>query len=83
MLVHIDRMSPKRILLMQLDGKIPNIALMRVAAHHRATGDEVELRFGANFGRQLWDSQWDKVYASAIFEKTRPERLRIDLKAVV
>jgi len=32
------------VLLLQLDGKIPNLALMRVAAHHRALGDAVTLR---------------------------------------
>jgi hypothetical protein len=37
-----------RVLLLQLDGKLPNIALMRVAAHHRAQGDDVELRRAGN-----------------------------------
>jgi hypothetical protein len=32
------------ILLLQLDGGLPNIALMRIAAHHHALGDHVELR---------------------------------------
>jgi hypothetical protein len=27
------------ILLLHLDGKLPNLALIRVAAHHRALGD--------------------------------------------
>jgi len=30
-------------LLFQLDGKIPNLAMMRIAAHHRALGDDVGL----------------------------------------
>ena len=33
-----------RVLLLQLDGKLPNVALMRLAAHHRARGDETVLR---------------------------------------
>jgi hypothetical protein len=57
-----------RVLLLQLDGKLPNVALMRIAAHHR--GDEVVLRRGGE--RELWDQEWDRVYASAIFQKTRP-----------
>lgn len=68
----------KHVRLCQLDGHIPNIALMRIAAHHRALGDEVELRHGADFNNKLWGSTSpDKVYASAIFLKTRPlvERL--------
>lgn len=59
------------ILLFQLDGKIPNIALMRIAAHHRALGDNVSFRWTGSPRRELWDAP-AKVYASAIFEKTRP-----------
>lgn len=68
------------ILLCQLDGSIPNLALMRIAAHHRAQGDGVELRHGAAFYRGLFDSCPHRVYASAIFLKSRPliERLRIE-----
>ena len=36
-LVHI-RTRPDRVLLLQLDGKLPNLALMRIAAHHRNAG---------------------------------------------
>lgn len=60
----------RKILLFQLDGKVPNIALMRIAAHHRGLGDEVELRWTGNPRRQLWDAPY-LVYASAIFEKTK------------
>jgi hypothetical protein len=57
-----------KVLLLQLDGKLPNIALMRIASHH--AGDEVVLRRGGE--RYLWDEPWNRVYASAIFLKTRP-----------
>lgn len=63
-----------RTLLLQLDGKIPNIALMRIAAHHRALGDEVELRWTrdvASVAPELFGRP-DRVYASLIFERTRP-----------
>jgi hypothetical protein len=63
-----------KVLLLQLDGKLPNVALMRLAAHHRSLGDEVELRHAGNEAaveRHLWDAH-DKVYASLIFERTRP-----------
>lgn len=63
--------ATQKILLFQLDGKIPNIALMRVAAHHKARGDEVSFRWTGNPTKDLWE-QPDRVYASAIFEKTRP-----------
>lgn len=70
----------QRILLFHLDGRLPNLALMRIAAHHRAVGDEVELRKTGKPEQTLWDLSAfpHKVYASAIFEKTRPvvDRLR-------
>lgn len=63
-----------KILLIQLDGKLPNIALMRIAAHF--SGEDVTLRRGGE--RQLWDEKWDYTYASSIFLKSRPaiDRLR-------
>jgi hypothetical protein len=69
-----------KVLLIQLDGKIPNIALMRIAAHHMSLGDEVELRRASTIGaieRGLFDRP-DQVYASLLFERTRPlaERLK-------
>lgn len=60
----------KNVLIFQLDGKIPNIALMRVAYHHRELGNAVSFRWTGTPRRELWDSP-DAVYASAIFEKTK------------
>ena len=73
-----------RVLLFQLDGKVPNIALMRIAAHHRALGDSVQFRWTGSPARELWDKP-DRVYASAIFEKTRPavEKLREEFPGAV
>jgi len=68
-----------KILLLHLDGKLPNVALMRIAAHHRALGDSVELRHAptvASIGPGLFDRH-DKVYASCIFERTRPVAERV------
>jgi len=67
------------VLLLHLDGKLPNIALMRLAAHHRAQGDEVTLRRVPTVTAvepELGDS-FDRVYASAIFERTRPVAERL------
>jgi len=68
------------VLLLQLDGTGPNLALMRIAAHHRNLGNDVELRRAGNAAaleRQLWDAP-DRIYASLIFSKTVPlaEELR-------
>src|SRR5437773_3617455 len=67
------------VLLFQLDGKIPNLALMRIAAHHRTLKDHVELRIAGNLAaieRHLWEAP-EVVYASAIFQKTRPVAERL------
>jgi hypothetical protein len=72
-----------KVLLWHLDGKLPNLALMRLASHHRELGDQVELRrvnntdtLHADAFREIeprfGDPAWDRVYASAIFERTRP-----------
>lgn len=45
------------VLLLQLDGKLPNLALMRIAAHHRAQGDAVELRAELREHRQAEEIQ--------------------------
>jgi hypothetical protein len=64
-----------KVLLWHLDGKLPNLALMRLAAHHRALGDQVELRqaeTASDLQPRLGDPAWGRVYGSLIFEWTRP-----------
>lgn len=69
-----------KVLLIQLDGKLPNIALMRLSAHHKALSNDVAFRHLANqkaldqMADDLFNplSIYDQVYASAIFEKTAP-----------
>jgi hypothetical protein len=46
-----------------MDGKIPNLALMRLASHYHNQGDQVEWWLGPLFN-------YDKVFASKIFEFT-------------
>lgn len=69
-----------KVLLLHLDGRLPNIALMRIAAHHRESGDDVEFRRADNprfIEPRLGDTEWDRVYASTIFERTRPSAERV------
>lgn len=63
-----------KVLLFHLDGKVPNIALMRIAAHHRALGDDVELRRTGQPEHALFDgfAMPHRVYASAIFRNSIP-----------
>ncbi|HLK86071.1 MAG TPA: hypothetical protein VKT27_06140 [Candidatus Binataceae bacterium] len=61
-----------KVLLLQLDGKLPNLALMRLAAHHRGRGDLVELRRAGNFQaiEPRFGDQFDRIYASLIFSRS-------------
>lgn len=77
-----------RILLLHLDGKLPNIALMRLAAHHGEQGDVVELRRADNpraIEPRFDDPPWSTVYGSLIFERTRPlaERAQVVYPGIV
>lgn len=56
---------PARIKLVQLDGALPNLALMKLAHWHRARGDEVTVT--RTIEPQLWEGGYDRVYGSAIF----------------
>lgn len=60
----------------QIDGKLPNLALARLSAWHKASGDRV--RFTRSPYRQLDDPDYATVYGSAIFafSARRVERLR-------
>ncbi|MCZ2079319.1 MAG: radical SAM protein [Bryobacterales bacterium] len=74
-------MSHRRNLLLQLDGKLPNLALMRLSAYLKQRGELVEFRrvhSPRTLERGLFDEPWTQVYASLIFDRTRPiaERLR-------
>lgn len=73
----------KVVRLTQLDGKLPNLALMRLSAFHDARGDEVH--FHTSPTRGLFEPEYDVVYASAIFSFSAPlvERLRLDFPAAI
>lgn len=57
----------------QIDGKLPNLALMRIAAWHLARGDEIH--FSRTVTRRLDEPEYAAVYGSAIF-KYSVERIR-------
>ncbi len=63
------------VLVLQFDGKKPNLAGMKIVAAHRQAGDYVELRQIAtpeDLQPRLGDPDWDRVYGSLIFERTKP-----------
>ncbi len=67
----------------QIDGKLPNLALMRLAAFHRARGDDI--RFMRSPYRHLDEPAYSHVYASAIFKfsAARVERLRMEFPEAI
>lgn len=51
--------------LTQIDGALPNVALMKLAAYYRLRGDYVELTYRIDM--DIFEPEWDLVYASCIF----------------
>ena len=62
-----------KVLLIQFDGKFPNIALMRISSHHKALGDTVTLKHCGNVAalEPLFLAEFDRIYGSLIFEWNR------------
>ena len=56
-----------KVLLIDVDSKIPNLALMKISAYHKFNGDEV----GFNVQNP------DKVYISCIFSRNRTKAIGI------
>lgn len=54
-----------KVRLTQIDGRWPNLALMRIAHYHRARGDGVH--FTLDVRRDLFEAHYDIVYGSVIF----------------
>jgi hypothetical protein len=62
------------VLLVDADSKIPNLALMKLSAYHKARGDKVALKtLGANISnttdKEMPDA--DKIYMSIVFKRNR------------
>lgn len=51
-----------KVAIVQIDGKFPNLALMKIAGYHETIGDTVEWFLG-----QMFSSLYEKVYASKMF----------------
>lgn len=54
-----------KIRLTQIDGKLPNLALMKLAHYHKTRGDEVQ--FYRHVNRELDEPNYDRVYGSQVF----------------
>jgi hypothetical protein len=56
--------------LTQIDGKLRNLALMKITHHHRERGDGITLT--KDVRRGLSEAEYDRVYGSAIFAYSAP-----------
>ncbi len=63
-----------RVRLTQIDGSLPNLALMKLSHWHKARGDEVV--FTRQAARDLFETDYDVVYGSAIFKFSAPKIAR-------
>jgi hypothetical protein len=64
----------KKILLIDADSTIINIALAKISTYHKKRGDDVTLMQGMNSESKIdnWlDRNWDEVYISCIFTKNK------------
>lgn len=55
--------------LLDVDGKLPNLALMKISTYYKNQGEKVEF---VQHGRE-----YSKIYASAIFTKSKNDCLKL------
>jgi pyruvate-formate lyase-activating enzyme len=69
--------------IVQLDGELPNLALMKLSAYHQERGDRII--FTRNARRAWVEPTYDRVYASTIFTRSRPlvDRLLADFPQAI
>ena len=60
-----------RVRLTHIDGKLPNLALMKLAHWHKSRGDEVH--YSRRVRRDMLEPEYDRVYGSAIFSMSEPQ----------
>lgn len=60
--------------LTQLDGALPNLALMKLSHWHKSRGDEVVMT--TELQRGLFEPEYDRVYGSAIFKFSQDRLMR-------
>ena len=64
------------ILLVHIDGKMPNLALMKIAAWYKTRGYKIRLLRGSIAG--LWSHvRFDKTFVSCIFEQNAPDAQKL------
>tara|TARA_R100000781_G_scaffold82580_1_gene50871 strand:- start:819 stop:1856 length:1038 start_codon:yes stop_codon:yes gene_type:complete len=70
--VNLDTLRKKRVRITQLDGKLPNLALMKLSHWHKSKGDEVYFTQSAK--KTLFEKDYDIVYGSSIFNFSKKKQ---------
>ena len=65
----------KKIKLVQVDGKLPNLALMKISNHYRNKNYQVD--FSHNVERDMFETPYEKIYASSIFKFSNKKLQRL------
>ena len=60
-----NNLKKKSVRITQIDGKLPNIALMKLSHWHKSNGDKVY--FTKSVKKELFEDDYDIVYGSTIF----------------
>lgn len=68
----------KHIRLTQLDGSLPNLALMKLSHWHKAQGHHVTIT--RQIERDLFEPSYDRVYGSAIFHFSQERVMRFQMQ---
>lgn len=70
----------KRIRITQIDGKLPNLALMKLSHYYKSQGHEVY--FEKSVLKSLFEPEYDYVFGSSIFTTSQKNKryLRLILK---
>lgn len=70
--VNINTLKKKKVRITQLDGKLPNLALMKLSHWHKSKGDEVYFTKSAR--RDIFEKDYDIVYGSTIFDFSKKKQ---------
>jgi len=71
------KLRKQKILLVDIDSEIPNLALMKLSSFHKIKGDKVSLlKHPCITGNEKINHKFNKVYISSIFEENKDKTIQ-------